>query len=451
MGRKILLAIIFLAASRALAAAAAACSCVEYGVPVCAAYWRADAVFAGVVTDLKKVPDAAPNSLPKALVHFIVEDKFRNISASEIDVATLHGTSCDTKFEKGERWLVYAYLDKETGRLEISPCTRTHRIAGMDEDLAYIRGLSQRPPEQSVLGRLTLSRSEPLAGLKVSVVGGGRSFETTTDSEGNFAVSLPKGGAYSVRAFVPYSAEAMSFTAPVKSDPTDEQTVLEYPVEIPPGQCAYNQVEVYRVDLHATAVVSGRVLDESGQPVTRGRVYLVDAAQAEDSKYVGASANIGEDGGFKFEYVAVGSFVLVINPRDEAPGESDAPHPRTFYPGVADRSQASPLVITEGLKVEDLNFRVRGPLSKRVVSGKVLRPDGRPAPGALVSLYNGDRYIRMVKADERGRFELDAYGDFEYRVGAASYGEKFARSETVKVPPTGKAARLVLRLKAEKD
>ena len=446
MCRRLLLLTLFCVLSHALAAEARACSCVEYGTPVCAAYWRADAVFTGVVTDFKKLPRAAPGALPKALLHFIVEDKFRNISVPELDVETLHGTSCDMTFEKGERWLVYAYLDKSSGRLNISPCTRTHRISGTDDDLSYIRGLSSRPPEQSVLGRLAHDQYDSLTNLKVTVSDGGRSFETTTDSDGEFSVQLPRGGAYTVRAFVPYSAGAWSHTVAVEDEPTDEQTVVKYRVEIPTGQCAYNEIEVFKVDLHATAEVSGKILDESGQPVTRGYVYLVDSVPADGKEPGSRSTKIGDDGSFKFEYVAVGSFLLVINPRDEAPGESDAPHPRTFYPGVADKEQASPLVITEGLKLEDLTFRVRGPLRKQVVNGRVLWPDGKPAE-AYVKLYNGDKYVRLIRTGADGRFTIDVYGEFDYRLLADTIGRKPGRSEKVKVPLQSKPAPLLLRLK----
>ena len=446
MCRKLLLATLFLFLSQALAAEARACSCVEYGTPVCAAYWRADAVFTGVVTDIKKLPDAEQTSPPIALLHFRVEDRFRNVTAAELEVETLHGTSCDMTFKKGERWLVYAYRNGATGRFTIQPCTRTHQISGTDDDLSYIRGLGQGPPEQSVLGRLAYFKYDPLADIKVTVNGGGRSFETTTDSDGNFAVRLPQGGAYTVRAIVPYSAGAISHTAAAKADPTDEQTVIEYPVEIPTGQCAYNELDVFKVDLHATAEISGKVTDESGQPVTRGYVYLVNAVPKEGAETWGDNARIGEDGSFKFEGVAVGSFLLVVNPRDEAPGESDAPHPRTFYPGVADRSQASPLVITEGLKLEDITFRVRGPLRKRAVSGRVLWLDGKPAE-AYVNLYNGDKYVRLVKTGPDGRFTMDVYGDFDYLLQADAFGNKVGHSEKVKVPPIPKPAPLLLKLK----
>ena len=114
---------------------ARACSCVEYGTPPCAEYWQADAVFAGVITDMRKLPEG-PNSPPKALLRFRVEDAHRGAGGAELDVAVLSGTSCDTEFKKGERWLVYGYRGGAAGRLEILPCTRTRLAEHAGEDLA---------------------------------------------------------------------------------------------------------------------------------------------------------------------------------------------------------------------------------------------------------------------------------------------------------------------------
>jgi hypothetical protein len=450
MKRKLTLVVLTLAAWQLLAAEAAACSCVEQGAPVCAAYWRADAVFAGVVTDIRKLPNDSPQSLPKALLRFTVEDAFRGLNARELDVATLSGTSCDIRFEKGERWLVYAYRDEATGRLEVQPCTRTHRLSGMDEDLEYMRGLRRAAPEQSVHGRLMRSRYEPLAGVKVSVVGaGGQTVEAETDADGAFAVRLPRGGAYTVRARVPFSADALSQTVAVKANPTDEQTVIEYDVEVPAGRCEYNQIEVYEVDLHATAEVGGKVLDESDRPVTRGYVHLYGAEPKDGSDAYAGNAKIQEDGSFRFEGVAAGNYYLVVNPRDEAPDDYNAPHPKTFYPGVAEQSKATPVVVTEGLKLGDLVFRVRPAMRERVLTGVVVWPDGKPAAEAGVSLYDAakGRYVRAVKADAEGRFTLSVYGDFRYEVSAEVYGRKAGKSEKVKVPDSGDRPRLRLVLK----
>jgi hypothetical protein len=450
MKRKLTLVLLTFVAWQMLAAEASACTCVDYDPPVCAQYWGADAVFAGVVTDIRKIPKDPPDSLPKALLRFTVEDAFRGLNTREVDVATLSGTSCDMTFKKGERWLVYAYLDAATGRLEIHPCTRTHQLqGGMNEDLDYIRAVRRGPPEQSVLGRLAYFRYDPLMGVKVSVRGGGQTFETETDADGRFNLRLPRGGAYTVSAVVPFSAVAGSRNVAVKTDSTDERTVIEYAVELPAGRCAYDLIDVYKVDLHATAEVSGKVLDESDRPVTRGQVRLFKAEPKEGADPEEAYTRIGADGSFKFEGVAVGNYYLVINPREEAPDEYDAPYPRTFYPGVAEQSKATPIVVTEGLKLEDLVFRVRPALRERVLKGVVVWPDGKPAAEANVSLYDAaqNRYVRMVRADAGGKFEMRVYGDFKYEVSAGVYGKKIGESEKVKVPDSDERPRLKLVVK----
>lgn len=452
MKRKLILAALTLAAWQLSAATASACSCLEYGTPPCAAYARADAVFAGVVTDIRKLPAESGQAPPEALVRFTVEESFKGVSVRELEVATLHDTSCDIGFKKGERWLVYAHRGEGAGQLGAPPCTRTHRLGGADADLDYLRGLWRGGAEQSVNGRLALGGYEPLAGVKVSVSGGGETFGAETEADGSFSVRLPRGGAYTVRAVVPFSAEAGSRIKPVRADPTDERTVVEYAVEVPSGQCAYDEVRIYKIDLHATAELSGKVVDEAGQPVTRGYVRLFRAEPEEGSNPEAAHTRINEDGGFKFEGVAVGNYHLVLNPRDEAPDEYDAPHPKTFYPGVADQSQATPIVVTEGLKLGDLVLRARPALRERVLTGVVVWPDGKPAAGANVSLYDAagkGRYVRAVKADIYGQFEVSLYGDFKYEVSASVYGERAGESGKVKVPEADERPRVKIVLKRQ--
>src|SRR5687768_5918085 len=101
---------------------ARACSCIEYNVPVCASYWRADAVFAGQLVEITPVEKKSDNQMPTVMLHFIVEQPFRGIAGDHVEVETLHGTSCDMKFEKGERYLIYASREKEGAQLFAGPC-----------------------------------------------------------------------------------------------------------------------------------------------------------------------------------------------------------------------------------------------------------------------------------------------------------------------------------------
>src|SRR6185369_1697938 len=122
-----------------------ACTCAEHGTPVCAAFWRADAVFVGQVTDIRE-PNAAastPGSEPTATLHFIVEQPFRGITAAQVDVATFSGTSCDMPFKKGARYLIYADFDREKRQLFAGPCSRTTSLEHAVDDLNYIRTVTQ--------------------------------------------------------------------------------------------------------------------------------------------------------------------------------------------------------------------------------------------------------------------------------------------------------------------
>jgi hypothetical protein len=173
----------------------------------------------------------------------------------------------------------------------------------------------------------------------------------------------------------------------------------------------------------------------------------VNSEDASDRNYT----KIEENGSFKFEGVAVGRYFLVINPNDSPPDENDAPYPRTFYPSASDSSQATPISVTEGAKLEKIDVRVRAPLRERVITGKVVWADGRPAQNAYVSLYDGaaDRYIRMIKTDEKGNFSMKVYGDFKYEIKAEMVVGTRGQGEKIKIPFTGKLKPFRLVIKPE--
>ena len=423
------------------------CTCIEYDVPVCAAYWRADAVFAGQVLDITKVPIKSDGQIPTAMLHFLVEQPFRGIAGNRVDVETPHGTSCDMDFEKGRRYLIYAYRGKDSDQLFAWPCTRMRELEHATDDLNYIRSVTQQEAKESILGRLLRNRYEPLAGLKVTVQGGDKTFEAKTDEKGNFSVQVPAPGNYTVRAFIPFAAAVMAYSENEqgKIASTDALTTFEYEVQIAKNQCQYRQIEAFEVDLHATAEVSGNVLTASGRPVSQGWVYLVNAADPNDSEF----EELEDNGSFKFEGVAVGEYYLVLNPRNEPPREDDAPYPRTYYPSADDPGGATKIVVTEGAKLENLLLRVGPRWKERVVTGRVVWQDGRSLHNAHISLYDGDRYVRMIKPDEKGRFNFKVYGNFNYAIDAEVWGPQRGKSERVSIT-NAKSTGLKLVLKVVK-
>src|SRR6267142_1362878 len=169
------------------------CSCFEYGTPVCAAYWRADAVFVGYVKNIEQRPQQ-DGAFPMALLHLIVEQPLKGISSSEVEVETLWGTSCDIGFKKGERWLIYANRVENGDGLYAGACTLTTKLENADDALNYIRGLTQQTHQQSISGKLKQNGYDPVGGLRVTLEGVKDRFETTTNNEGDFEFSLPRSG-----------------------------------------------------------------------------------------------------------------------------------------------------------------------------------------------------------------------------------------------------------------
>jgi hypothetical protein len=429
--KRLLLLFISFAFLPFIPAEARACSCVESNVPICAAFWRADAVFAGQLLDITPVEKKSDNQMPTVMLHFIVEQPFRGVAGNRVDVETLHGTSCDMPFKKGERYLIYAGRDQDSKQLFAGPCMGTTNLKHAVDDLNYIRTVTQQQAKETILGRLLHFRYDPLPGNKVTVHGSDKTFETKTDENGDFSVSVPGPGKYTVRVFIPYAAEFLPSSQEErgKLETTDALTTFEYEVQVARNQCQYRQLDTVKVDLHATAEVSGSVLTAAGRAVSTGYVYLVHAADFDRSEFV----KLDEDGSFKFEGVAVGEYYVVLNPRNEAPDDDDPPYPRTYYPNAPEVSAATKIVVTEGAKLENLTLRVGRPWKERVVSGKVVWQDGQVPKNAHVSLYDADRYVRLIKLDEKGRFDFKVYGDFKYVISATVWGQTRGQSERISI------------------
>jgi hypothetical protein len=58
-------------------------------------------------------------------------------AGNSVEVWTDSG-ECEFEFRKGETYLVYAFEEEQSGRLDTNRCTRTVRLSAAGEDLAYL-------------------------------------------------------------------------------------------------------------------------------------------------------------------------------------------------------------------------------------------------------------------------------------------------------------------------
>lgn len=412
-----------------------ACQCREYGTPICARFWRSDAVFVGQVVDIKPLKNKPDNVYTYVMVRFRLQESFRGVSGPIVGVGTAT-TICDTKFKKGKQYLVYASFDKETNQFFTGMCTGTGLAVDIDQSLEELRKLAQREVKESISGRIKTNRYRGLPGMKVEVTSKDKTFGTMTNKYGDFSLALPGSGAFTVRVSVPYAIRLMDVSdddVAVRSTETESDSTFEYDLILEKSQCSYLELDVYGTDPRATAMVAGNVLTSSGQVVDKSAVSLINQVDTGPD-YVEL---LEKDGSFRFERVAPGEYHLVLNARNGF----YTPYARTYYPSTADKREAKMIQVTEGARIENLEIRVGPRLTERKVAGTVVWKSGRPLEGPHIAVYSGDEYVRYVAIDDDGRFNFILYGDYNYSIEALDFIDEIkGRSQRIKIPRGDSAA-----------
>jgi hypothetical protein len=445
------------------------CSCIESEIPPCAAYWRADAVFVGSITAIIPPPQQLTKSLPEATLRLSVEEAFRGAAVGTIlEVLTLSGTSCDSSFNIGNRYLIYGHRDSTSDRLHIPPCDRTKILSDAGEDLAYIRGLSRNAPIQTILGRVSDGRHDPMSNIPIKVVGAGKEYQAITDQEGRYRIDIAQPGMYRVRAFFPFAAVALD-RPDFLGDPTEEQTVLQYEVNITNGHCDYREIHVLKVDLRARAEISGNVVNTQNKGVPHLTLYLYPETAQSASGGDYELATTDAEGNYSFKGLKAGRYRLGVN-LWRMPDVS-APYPTTFYPGVPLPEQATILSLDEGQKLIERVIQLPAKLVEREVTGAIFWPVGKPAakpsgsapqafgpmfsirdPADLTTPLNPFREDRTItqKVDETGQFSFVGFEGYSYviHVHASDSEGRIMHAKHVKVKVEGvmKPIKLVLSL-----
>ncbi len=193
---------------------------------------------------------------------------------------------------------------------------------------------------------------------------------------------------------------------------------------------------VVTVRMHPHAVITGRVLDQYGDPVRHAIAHVEDKySRAEMGTFyqIGASAFTDDLGRFRLFNVPPGKHYLAFE-YDSVREETATPvtRPRRFkwpslqgfvlYPNAADTEHAQAVETEEGglIELKDVRMKIAAPLR---VSGKVKTSDlagvnvtfERQDPIALTFRAN----TQMLGLDEAGRFNADTLPG-KYRLTASN-------------------------------
>ncbi len=401
-----------------------ACSCGGGGKP-CEAYGRASAVFVGTVVGIsqrkfdsveveRKRQDAGEYLAPMTYT-FAVQKSFGGIVGAEVEVGSgLGGGDCGYEFVQGMQYVVYAYRDPRSNRLSTSICTRTKPVGAADEDLAFLSSLSDRASGVTISGAVLTHRAlvegvqtpleKRVVGLPIVIEGESVRRELRTDAEGRYQVSGLKPGTYTVKVILP-----------------DELFTHRNEEKVMIAERGCSNVSFYLTD---NGRISGKVLDADGQPVPKILLYLMRAEDVSAERPEWKNASADEEGRFILQPLLPGSYLLGVRLNGLTfPGEVGNSYPLTFYPGVSEAAQATPITISRaGEHVTDRVLQLLPSLTERIVEGVVLLQDNRPAAKAFVSYQelseNKLSTSYGVESDDQGRFKIKIYDGFTYLVSA---------------------------------
>jgi SdrD B-like domain len=405
----------------------------------CQAYWEANVVFAGTVTQITASENK--DTFHRRLIRFSVTDPFRGLTGSEAEVLTGSGDAdCGYGFQLGGDYLVYAHLNKEDNKLYTSICSRTRPLSSAADDLKFIRGLTKAEPGALISGWVKqLHRKashddgpKPISNVKVMIVGPAKRVELLTDSEGQYKISGLTAGKYKVEVKPPNGLSIY------KNDQN---------IEVFDRGCAH-------VDfiLEADTRVSGKLLDAEGQPVPDVLIELVPTKVTPQS--YPSFLRSDKDGRYEFKLLQAGTYFLGVRIFGSA-GATYTPFPRTYYPGVNEESQATVINVSESDLIELGELILPPRLIERTLKGVVVDSQDRPVKGATVWLkerqYSDRDMPYRSETDAEGFFSFKVFEGFKYELNAYEErpGDKTKRSELLTVIIDKNPPRIKLILRAE--
>ena len=240
--------------------------------PPCQAYWPASAVFTGQVIEVTTFTSDQENfrGHPQKLIRFAVSQTFRGVSGITVEAITGNsGAECGFPFEVGRSYLVYAFSNPKSNKLHASICSRTRLLSDASEDLEYLQNLTRGEERGTILGSVSsvrnvkseaaYQRPQPLQNVRVTVEGIKNSFDVLTDNKGEYRLAGLFPGTYKVRITPPEGLWVADG---------------ERKVEIQDRGCA-----LVSFSLLPNTSLSGKVLDENGEPASKIMIYLVPADQ----------------------------------------------------------------------------------------------------------------------------------------------------------------------------
>jgi protocatechuate 3,4-dioxygenase beta subunit len=254
----------------------------------------------------------------------------------------------------------------------------------------------------------------------------------TTDPEGRYEVRELPAGRYTLQA-----SKGTYVTVSYGQRRPNERGTL---VDLAAGQA------VDRIDFNLPrgAVISGRIYDEFGEPMTNARVQAMRYRfVAGERRLVGAGRTIATDdrGEFRLFGLPPGEYLLSADvPRFENGGDDRSNYAPTYYPGTPSPAAAERLRLSVGQEATASFALMLVPTVS--VRGLAMSSAGRPLTTGFVTLEPEDAQagVRMMGGGGRiepdGTFRIRNVPPGSYTLEARSTNDDDEAAEFASVPLT---------------
>ena len=206
---------------------------------------------------------------------------------------------------------------------------------------------------------------EPVAGLRVGPYDTPKLF-TITDAAGHFRLPGVATGSQSV------TASGVGW--------------LDRPAAIHPG--SGQKGAAIQLRMLPEAVISGKVDDEDGSPVSESRVMMVRYSVSNNDWQQVASVFTNDRGEYRFGKLLPGRYWLQVQPGSHL-SQWDPRYITAYHPGPPAEPDSPALSLAIGQQVSSLNFRLRRE-EGRQVRGRVIWPAGIATPPKTLRMQSGE-------------------------------------------------------------
>jgi hypothetical protein len=242
--------------------------------------------------------------------------------------------------------------------------------------------------------------------------------EALTDQDGRFVFAKVAPGGYRMQV------QKSGFAPLLERD------------RIPAARVSAGQTVEIALHLQRGAVIAGKVLDPSGEPVTDAQVMAMrrinvgppGAVSARLLPAPGAAMNqqTNDLGEFRLAGLAPGEYIVAVMPGGRSPFGAPGVTPTangmapttTYYPGTTDQAAAHAIRVAAGETADNVVFSLQSVPSFRI-SGRVVDEKGVPVAGAMVMLIADPRAPVFMGPTGRARTGDD--GRFTIGVTSGTY------------------------------